>query len=268
MSTSKSAPQKIPRLTRPGDTLTSAQRWQAITTRDATINSFVYAVLTTKIYCRPSCAARLARRANVQFYDTPAQAEAAGFRPCKRCRPQSGRTAVESNPQTAIVQQACAAIRGSLAAGLKPRLQDLAARVGLTPSHFHRVFKKHTGVTPGRYYADLAEGRASESSGAGTPGSLSELGTPRLDMEEGGAKGVLQLDAGESLLNLLFPETGAGVGVGDGLSAVACEQSPWILAEPDWNEFDVLLAAQQGLGGWSSDSLFTEPSAGTTSALE
>lgn len=223
MSNPKKTQQKIPRLNRDSDTLTSAERWQAIVKRDATINTFVYAVLTTKIYCRPSCPARLARRANVQFYDTPSQAEGAGFRPCKRCKPQVAPTAGQSNPQTAMVAKACETIRGQLAAGLKPRLGDLAAQAGLTASHFHRVFKKRMGVTPGQYAAGVVQGSddAHFLSGPSTTETFPELETACSDVDgsEGLALSVAGLSAGYE-----------GPGVVDN----------------GWNEFDVLLAAEQG----------------------
>lgn len=228
-------PQKIPRLTRSTDALTSSQRWQAITKRDPTINSFVYGVLTTKIYCRPSCAARLARRANVQFYDTPAQAEAAGFRPCKRCRPQAGGTALANHPQTAIVQKACETIQAELAIGLKPRLQDLAAQAGLTTSHFHRVFKKRMGVTPGQYASGLVQRDGLCSEDYLPPDTtLSERETPPLDSLDESGKGVLNLEAGESLLSVLWSA--------DGLSAV--EEQPPVIVDHVWNDFDAFLAAE------------------------
>lgn len=244
---SKHTPQKIPRLTRSTDALTSSQRWQAITRRDPTINSFVYAVLTTKIYCRPSCAARLARRANVQFYDTPSQAEQAGFRACKRCRPQTGGTALANHPQTAIVGRACETIQAELAIGLKPRLQDLAAQAGLTPSHFHRVFKKRMGVTPGQYASGLVQGSVSESGSSEyclTPDTtaLSESGTPPLEILDGSGRGVLNLEAGESLLSALWPLAGLSV----------VEGEPPAVLDDVWNDFDAFLAAEPGQNQISS----------------
>lgn len=235
---SKHTPQKIPRLTRSTDALTSSQRWQAITKRDPTINSFVYGVLTTKIYCRPSCAARLARRANVQFYDTPSQAEEAGFRACKRCRPQAGGTALANHPQTAIVAKACETIQAELAIGLKPRLQDLAAQAGLTPSHFHRVFKKRVGVTPGQYASSLVQGDVSSASSEyWTPDTaLSEGETPPLDFLDENGKGVLNLETGESLLSALWPV--------DDYSAVQEEQP--VIMDSVWNDFDAFLEAEPG----------------------
>ncbi|KXL51148.1 hypothetical protein M433DRAFT_140886 [Acidomyces richmondensis BFW] len=129
----------------------SAARWKAVAARDASNNTFVYAVRSTRNYCRPSCPARLPRRANVEFFDTPAQAESAGYRACKRCQPDVAR---QDDPQSRLVQKARDSIAAaviSLSSGGRPRLQELAAEANLTPSHFHRVFKKITGVTPGQY---------------------------------------------------------------------------------------------------------------------
>ncbi|KAL5362765.1 metal binding domain of Ada-domain-containing protein [Aspergillus floccosus] len=152
----KDLPQRIPRLTASTTPKSAAARWQAVSNRDATADSFVYAVLTTKIYCRPSCPSRLARRANIRFYDTPSQAETAGFRPCKRCKPQTIRP---ENPQVQLIAQACATIESDIRAGSKPTtLRDLAAQANLTASHFHRVFKRIMGVTPGQYAAALLDG--------------------------------------------------------------------------------------------------------------
>ncbi|KAJ6132087.1 Ada DNA repair metal-binding [Penicillium samsonianum] len=218
--TDLSKPQQIPRLSR--NALTNTERWQAIATRDVTANSFVYAVLTTKIYCRPSCPARLARRANVQFYDTPPQAEKAGFRPCKRCRPHSGQTAAQSNPQTAIIDKACESIRNILTAGLKPKLRDLAAEAGLTPSHFHRVFKKHVGVTPGQYVGSLGQSNL-HSPESSSSDAFSGVETPRSASRDRSGE-ISDLDRNSEK--------------GGGLSAAGGE----IPFMGGWNEFDALLA--------------------------
>ncbi|KAI9696486.1 MAG: hypothetical protein M1820_008114 [Bogoriella megaspora] len=123
-------------------------RWQAVVKRDRNATNFVYAVRTTKIYCRPSCAARLARRANIAFFNTSGEAEAAGFRPCKRCLPQDEN---HKDPQTKLVRAACEAIESSSFSARAPTLRVLAKEAKLTPNHFHRVFKKVTGLTPGQY---------------------------------------------------------------------------------------------------------------------
>lgn len=233
--TSADTPLEIPRLSRSGNTATSAERWQAITKRDTTVNSFVYGVLTTKIYCRPSCGARLARRANVEFYNTPSQAEEAGFRPCKRCRPECGGTAAQSNPQAAMVEKACQTIRDEVDAGLKPRLNDLATQAGLTPSHFHRVFKKILGVTPGQYVSSVVQQGACPSPESLPPGTLFELETPPSASPLGfvGADGTKELDL----------DCGQGSAL-SGLPAVRMEGFSPVILDNAWNEFDFLLAAE------------------------
>ena len=126
----------------PGD----EERWEAVVRRDRSADgAFYYAVRTTGVYCRPSCPARLPRRENVQFHLTCTAAEQAGFRPCKRCRPhQAGCTAQHA----VAVEKACRLIENAEA---WPRLKALAAAVGMSPYHFHRVFKAITGVTPKAY---------------------------------------------------------------------------------------------------------------------
>ena len=145
---------------------TDAARWRALTMRDANANGhFIYSVKSTNIYCRPTCPGRLARRANVGFYATWREAEAAGFRACKRCKPNS--TVVE-DPQERAVKKACGLIEEALKsedAGAA-RLQDLATKVGLTPRYFHKIFKDKTGLTPKEYATRRAmeNGRATAAS--------------------------------------------------------------------------------------------------------
>jgi AraC family transcriptional regulator of adaptative response/methylated-DNA-[protein]-cysteine methyltransferase len=125
---------------------TEDARWQAVVTRDATADgAFVYAVHTTGIYCRPSCSARLARPENIHFYASLDEAEAAGFRACKRCKPnQISLTA----SQTEKVASACRLLESSEAI---PNLEALAKHVGFSRYHFQRLFKRITGVTPKAY---------------------------------------------------------------------------------------------------------------------
>ncbi|EFR00678.1 regulatory protein ada [Nannizzia gypsea CBS 118893] len=140
------------------DYSSTSARWRAIVNRDAAATGFVYGVRTTKIYCRPRCPARLARRANVEFYDTPTLAEKAGYRPCKRCKPEDVRA--PTDPHIRLAQRACETMTlAALAGGDKqrPTLSDLSGEAGLTPSHFHRVFKKVVGVTPGKFARELME---------------------------------------------------------------------------------------------------------------
>ncbi len=126
--------------------LDDASRWQAIILRDCNADGqFWYCVKTTGIYCRPHCPSRLAKRENVTFQDTSEEAIAAGYRPCKRCKPE---LADGGNMQALAVARACRLIE---AAYEMPSLEMLASEVGISPFHFHRVFKAMTGVTPKQY---------------------------------------------------------------------------------------------------------------------
>jgi AraC family transcriptional regulator, regulatory protein of adaptative response / methylated-DNA-[protein]-cysteine methyltransferase len=133
------------------------ERWQAVKRRDPAFDGrFLFAVRTTGIYCRPSCASRPAKRENVSFFSTAAEAEKAGYRACKRCRPDK---LGAPDPQVQAVKRACERIE---AAEEAPKLADLAATVGLSPYHFHRVFKTITGVTPKAYAAETRARRAAD----------------------------------------------------------------------------------------------------------
>jgi AraC family transcriptional regulator, regulatory protein of adaptative response / methylated-DNA-[protein]-cysteine methyltransferase len=121
-------------------------RWAAVIARDRRADgTFYYSVSTTGVYCRPSCGSRRANPKNVRFHRTTADAERAGFRPCKRCRPDQ--PALEQR-DAARVADICRVIE---AADEMPSLATLATRAGLSPYHFHRVFKAITGVTPKAY---------------------------------------------------------------------------------------------------------------------
>lgn len=121
-------------------------RWAAVVARDPEAN-FFYSVKTTGVYCRPSCAARLARPENVQFYRTREDAEQAGFRPCKRCKPD------QTSPAEQHAEKIASACRLIESSETPPSLESLAQHVGLSPSHFHRLFKAATGLTPKKYAA-------------------------------------------------------------------------------------------------------------------
>ncbi len=121
-------------------------RWRAVQQRDARADgAFYYAVKTTGVYCRPHCAARGPRRENVNFYDSRQEAEAAGFRACLRCKPDRPEREKE---QIALIERACRRIETSEE---MPTLGELAAEAGFSAYHFHRIFKRHTGVTPKAY---------------------------------------------------------------------------------------------------------------------
>ena len=120
--------------------------WKAVVARDAAEDGrFVFAVATTGVFCRPSCAARRPNRENVSFFAGPAEAEAAGFRACLRCKPAS------AEPPTAVraVRRAVAFLEKH--AGEVVPLSTLARAAGLSPFHLQRTFKKLVGVTPKKY---------------------------------------------------------------------------------------------------------------------
>src|SRR5438552_4166475 len=126
-------------------------RWRAVLARDAAYDgAMVFAVRSTGIYCRPSCAARRPRRQNVVFFPRPEAAEGAGFRACRRCRPKAESTA---QARTAWVAEACRRLAAQGEGRL--RLADLGAELGLSPHHLQRTFKQLMGITP-RQYADAA----------------------------------------------------------------------------------------------------------------
>ncbi|TGO63247.1 hypothetical protein BCON_0014g00360 [Botryotinia convoluta] len=160
---------------------TSTRRYQALLSRDPLAHSsFIYSVITTKIYCRPTCPSRLARRANIIFHETAEEAEKDGFRACKRCRPDIDETRIKNRvdgglkPKNSaymnviigskvddlgemgrgrrMVDQAMKLIESELANGdRKWTIRKMAKEVGLTESHFCRVFKRETGGTLGEY---------------------------------------------------------------------------------------------------------------------
>ncbi|WP_425452776.1 bifunctional DNA-binding transcriptional regulator/O6-methylguanine-DNA methyltransferase Ada [Trinickia dinghuensis] len=125
---------------------TDTERWDAVVGRDAQADgAFFYAVATTGVFCRPSCASRLPRRENVSFFGTTGEARAAGFRPCKRCQP-------EGLPRDmAIVERACAALDADPHARLT--LAQLSEAVHVSPFHLQRLFKRIVGVSPREYQA-------------------------------------------------------------------------------------------------------------------
>ncbi len=120
----------------------------AVRARDpAADGRFLYSVRTTGVYCRPSCASRPARPENISFHANREEAEARGFRPCKRCRPELPSLAER---QTALVARLCRLLEREEE---PPRLEELASEAGMSASHLHRTFKAITGLTPKAYAA-------------------------------------------------------------------------------------------------------------------
>jgi AraC family transcriptional regulator of adaptative response/methylated-DNA-[protein]-cysteine methyltransferase len=123
-------------------------RWARIVARDKTADGHLwYSVLTTGVYCRPSCPSRIASRKNVQLHDTLESVKATGCRPCRRCNPDGASIEAEN---AALVAKACRIIEKHED---EPSLQELADAIDRSPSYFHRVFKSITGLTPKDYAA-------------------------------------------------------------------------------------------------------------------
>ena len=181
------------------ETLNADDCWRAVTDRQAD-GSFFYAVRSTGVYCRPSCPSRRPRRENVQFFSAQDDAERAGFRPCKRCRPRSS----DANGRAAMIAEVCKYLEQ--ATPDEASLNTLADKFGMSPFHLHRVFKSVVGITP-REYADacrvkslkqqLHRGQsvteAMYEAGYGSSRGLYEGSSERLGMTPGsyrdGAKG-------------------------------------------------------------------------------
>jgi AraC family transcriptional regulator, regulatory protein of adaptative response / methylated-DNA-[protein]-cysteine methyltransferase len=165
-------------------------RWQAVLARDKQCDgAFVFAVRSTGIYCRPSCPSRRPRREHVTFFPLPEAAEGAGFRSCLRCRPREAAT----SPAVEAVRRACRHIQDQ--AGEAITLRTLAARVGMSPYHLQRVFKRIVGVSPREYREALRVGEfkarvkkgesvasAMYESGYGSSSRLYENSNDRLGM--------------------------------------------------------------------------------------
>ena len=139
------------------DRLGEEHLWQQVVSRQS--GDFLYAVTTMGVYCRPGCPSPPPLRKNVRYFDTCDEAEAAGFRACKRCDPKGERAAIAR----AVVRDACEFIE---AAEEMPSLDTLADRSGYSRFHFLRMFRSHTGLTP-RGYAQGVRARRLSASLAG-----------------------------------------------------------------------------------------------------
>jgi AraC family transcriptional regulator of adaptative response/methylated-DNA-[protein]-cysteine methyltransferase len=170
--------------------LTDEARWQAALAKDRRFDgAFVMGVLSTGIYCRPSCPARAPLRRNVRFFAGPAEAEAAGLRPCKRCSPST------QSAEEACVLAAIAAIREQGAM----TLDQLADLTGYTPTHFQRLFKRTVGLSPAAFARALREERVRDalSGGLSVTEALSEAGYGGSEAFYAGVKGRLGMTASD-----------------------------------------------------------------------
>lgn len=210
-----------------GNTLNACDdtRWAAVAARDLAADGvFWYGVVTTGVYCRPSCASRPARRENVRFYESCNEAERAGFRPCKRCKPDQPALVQQ---HTTMVAETCRQIEN---AETPPGLEALAQTAGMSRYHFHRIFKAVTGVTPKAYAAALRAKRVREklagdgkvidavfdagfnSSGRFYAASNQLLGMTPARFRTGGMDAVIRFAVGECTLGaILVAATGKGV---------------------------------------------------------
>ena len=201
------------------------QRWEAVIKRDRSAEGhFVLAVTTTGIYCRPGCPARRPRRENVRFFRRAEEAEGAGFRPCKRCRPNAPSL---KEQHAAAVARVCRLIESAEEA---PNLATLAGVAGMSRYHFHRVFKAVTGLTPRAYASAHRARRVREALRQGSTvtdaiheagfGSASRfydaseaaLGMPPASYRRGGREETIRFALGEcSLGSILVAATTRGV---------------------------------------------------------
>ena len=200
-------------------------RWASIVSRDRSADGkFYYSVRTTGVYCRPSCGARLPLPSNVAFHETREDAEREGFRPCKRCKPDEPPL---HERYAAKVVEVCRAIEESES---MPSLAALAKRAGLSPHHFHRVFKAVTGLTPREYGASHRAKRVRQvlpesgsvteaiydagfsSSGRFYAATSGMLGMTPTDYRAGGRHAEIRFAVGEcSLGSILVAATANGV---------------------------------------------------------
>jgi AraC family transcriptional regulator of adaptative response/methylated-DNA-[protein]-cysteine methyltransferase len=206
------------------------KQWQQVLERDANADGqFVYAVKSTKIYCKPSCASRRPMRKQVSFFPSPALAEAAGYRACKRCEPE--RTEAKADPQAGAIAAVTAYLRDHSDSEARTRLADVAKATGVGRLTILRGFKRVLGVSPGEYAkeARLAKFKdkvrepkkkitdAIYEAGYGSSSRLYEkssaaLGmTPRV-MREGGAGLLIRYcTAPSSLGRMLVATTDVGI---------------------------------------------------------
>lgn len=151
------------------------QRWQAVVERDRSADgSFVFAVATTGVYCRPSCAARQPRRHNVSFFATPDAAEAEGFRACQRCDPRGSRERAVAERMARL----CEHIRAQAGGGEPLTLAALGREAGMSPSHLQRTFRAVVGVSPREYLeaCRLEAFKDEVAAGASVTGAIYEAG--------------------------------------------------------------------------------------------
>ena len=223
---------------------TDLQRWQAVEARDASgAGHFVYAVRTTGVYCQPGCKARMAKRENVEFFNDSSSAEAAGYRPCRRCMAQPN-----ASRRADLVARACRLLERS---DSPPTLDQLGAQLAVSPFHLHRLFKAATGLTPKAYASAFRARRLRERLGDGD-GSVTDaiydagynsnsrfyqsapqrLGMQPRDYRAGGVGATVHFAIGECSLGATLVAQSE-----KGICAIALGDDPQVLLEQLQDQF-------------------------------
>ncbi len=253
---------------------TDEQRWQAVLDRDPQAEDrFLYSVKTTGIFCRVTCGARLPLRENVAFHPSTAAARSAGFRPCRRCKPEGEPLSAEWSE---VVAKACRTIEESTVA---PSNSALAAAAAMSSSHFQRVFKQATGMTPKVYARSVRSARVREelhressiteaaynagfrSSSRFYAGSTEVLGMTPTSYRQGGGGLVIRFGVGEcSLGSILAAATERGI------CAIFMGDDPEALARQLQSRFPNadIIGGEQEFERWMAEviSLVESPRAG------
>ena len=201
------------------------QRWDAVARRDRNADGyFYYSVATTGVYCRPSCGARQPLRKNVAFHLNAQAARRAGFRPCKRCRPDGPDMADE---RASLIAAACRTLENT---SEPPDLDRIASEAHMSRFHFQRVFKEVTGVTPRAYFSECRKKRVQaglsrsrtitetiydsgfNSNGRFYASSAQMLGMTPKDYRSGGGEHAIRFAVGQcSLGSILVATTDKGL---------------------------------------------------------
>ena len=238
--------------------------WQAVLDHDRSYDGqFFYGVLSTGVFCRPSCPGRRPLRHNVRFYVSPRQAEQDGLRACLRCRPLA---LTGSDPNAERVAALCRFIEGRIAVDQAPTLAELSAEAGLSPFHLQRSFKAITGVTP-RQYADacrlnsfkqsLRDGqsitRSMVDAGYGSPSRLYERSDSQLGMTPGAYR------RGGAGVHIRFTSVSTAVGemllaaTDRGVCSIQFGAAPEKLLEAEFPQALLERTDAEPLAGWAQE---------------
>jgi AraC family transcriptional regulator of adaptative response/methylated-DNA-[protein]-cysteine methyltransferase len=222
-------------------TIDEQTRWRAVLAREAGFDGiFFYGVRSTGIYCKPSCPSRRPRREQVVFFDSPRQAEAASFRPCRRCRPS---LAPMRDAQALMVEKACRLIES--AANGAPSLAELGAELGVSRYHLQRTFKKLLGISPRQYAVAqrINQFKARVREGESVTGAMYEAGY--------GSSSRLYEQAGAELGMTPASYSGGGAGAHIKYAVAACDLGHILVAATERG----LCAVRLGESGLELESM-------------